>query len=176
MNGKKVSPAAIVIVAAGAVALIASFLAFYKYSYGGAPAALSQAEINAARAAGITLPGSLGGGSTSYSAWSNNGFLLFPLAILPALFGVIMALQVGLTNFANVKLPDRVLGFDWTQIHLLLAIQSALLMLCYLLVDKSGLSYGVGFWLMLVASIGLVVGAVMLAREPATATGPAPAT
>jgi hypothetical protein len=173
MNGKKLSPAAIVILVAGALALIASFLAFYKYSFGGT--GLSQAEIDAARAAGITLPGNIGGGSTSYSAWSTSGFLLFPLAILPALFGLIMALQVALTNFANVKLPERVLGFDWTQIHLLLGIQALLLMLCYLAVDKAGLSYGIGFWLMFLASIGLVVGAVMLAREPATATGPATA-
>jgi hypothetical protein len=165
MNDKKLSPAGIVIVVAGAVALIASFLAFYKYSYGGV--ALSQADRNAARAAGINIPG---GSSQSYSAWSNSGFLLFPLAILPALLGVIMALQVALTTFADVKLPERVLGFDWKQIHLVFGIQAALLMLAYLLVDKGGASYGIGFWLMLLASIGLVVGAVMLSREPAAAT------
>jgi hypothetical protein len=174
MNGKKLSPAAIVILVAGVVALVASFLAFYKYSYG--RVALTQAEIDAAHAAGLTLPGNVVGGSTSYSAWSNNGFgLLFPLAILPALFGLIMALQVGLTNFANVTLPERVLGFEWPQIHLLLAAQALLLMLCYLAVDNGSASYGIGFWLMFLASIGLVVGAVMLAREPAAAAGPAPA-
>jgi hypothetical protein len=173
MNGKKLSPAAIVILAAGVVALVASFLAFYKYSYGGV--GLSQAEIDAARAAGLTLPSNVGGGSTSYSAWSNSGFGLFPLAIVPALFGLIMALQVGLTNFANVTLPERVLGFEWPQIHLLLAAQALLLMLCYLAVDNGSASYGIGFWLMFLASIGLVVGAVMLAREPAAAAGPAPA-
>jgi hypothetical protein len=170
MNDKKLSPAAIVIMAAGAVALLASFLAFYKYSYSGI--AITQAERNAALAAHITLPGS---SSTSYSAWSNSGFLLFPLATLPALLGLIMALQVALTTFAGVKLPERVLGFDWTQIHLICGAQAALLMLCFLVKDKVGASYGIGFWLMLLASFGLVAGAVMLAREPAAATGPATA-
>ena len=163
MNGKKLSPASIVILAAGVVALIASFLTFYKYSYG---SVLSQAQLDALRAGGIPVPG---GTSQSYSAWSNSGFLLFPLAILPALFGVLMAGQIALTTFADVKLPTRVLGFDWPQIHLLLGGQAALLMVCYLLVDKGSLSYGIGFWLTLLASIALVVGAVMLSREPAQA-------
>jgi hypothetical protein len=86
-----------------------------------------------------------------------------------------MALQVGVTTFADVRWPARVLGFDWLQIHLLCGAQAALLMLVYLLVNKSSASYGIGFWLMLLASIGLVVGAVMLSREPAPAAGPPPA-
>jgi hypothetical protein len=171
MNGKKPSPAGIVILAAGAVALIASFLAFYKYSYGGI--AISQADRNAARAAGISLPG--GGSSKSFSAWSSSGFGLFPLATLPALLGLVMALQVGLTTFADVKLPARVLGFDWLQIHLVLGVQAVVLMLAYLLVNKGPATYGIGYWLMFVASIGLVVGAVMLSREPAPAAGTNPA-
>jgi hypothetical protein len=173
MNGKKPSPAGIVIIAAGAVALVASFLAFYKYSFGGA--GLSSSQLNAYRAAGIPIPTGLGGGSKSYSAWSTSGFLLFPLAILPALLGLVMALHVGLTTFADMKLPARVLGFDWMQIHLVCGAQAVLLMLAYLLVNKGGASYGIGFWLMFVASIGLVVGAVMLSREPAPAAGTNPA-
>ena len=168
MNGKKLSPAAIVIMAAGVVALIASFLAFYKYSYGGS--AISAAERQAAKNLGIPLPG----GTDSYSAWSHQAPLLFPVSVLPALFGIVMALQIALTSFANVKLPEKVLGFTWKQIHLVLGAQAALMMLLYVIVDKRGASYGAGFWLMFLASIGLVVGAVMLTREAAPATGTAP--
>ena len=141
MNGKKLTPAGIVIVAGGVVILIASFLAFYSY------------------------------GSHSASAWSTS-FGLFPLATLPALLGLIMAVQVVLTTFADVSLPAKVVGFDWKQIHLLFGIQAALLMVCFLILDNSVLSFGIGFWLMLLASIALVVGAVMLSREPAAATPP----
>jgi hypothetical protein len=173
MNGKKPTPAGIVIIAAGAVALIASFLAFYKYSSGGI--GLSSSQLNAYRAAGIPIPSGAGGGSRSFSAWSNSGFLLFPLATLPALLGLVMALQVGLTTFTDVKLPARILGFDWLQIHLVCGAQALLLMLAYVLVNKGGATYGIGYWLMFIASIGLAVGAVMLSREPAPATGTNPA-
>jgi hypothetical protein len=156
MNGKKLSPAGIVIVAAGAIAFLASFFAFYKFS---TPT--------------IKFGSTTVGGSKSFSAWSQDAF--FPLSFLPALFGLLMALQVALTTFADVSLPDRVLGFDWKQIHLLLAIQAALLMLCFLVRDNSVLDFGFGFWLMLLASIALVVGAVMLSQEPAQTPGVPPA-
>jgi hypothetical protein len=166
VNGKKLSPAGIVIMVGGVVMLIGSFLAFYKYSLGSL--GISAADRAAARAVGVKLPE---GNSISWSAWTHNGAPLFPLTILPVLLGLIMALQVGLTNLANVRLPERVLGFDWKQIHLLCGAQAALLMVLYLIVNKEGASFGVGFWLMLLASIALVVGAVMLSREPAAAPG-----
>ena len=156
MNGKKLSPASIVILAGGAVIFLASFLAFYKY--------------NAPR---VTFGSVTIGGSTTWSAWSKGAS--FPLSILPALLGLIMALQVALTAFANVSLPSRVLGFDWTQIHLVLGIQAALLMLCFLVRDSSVLDFGVGFWFMLLASIALLVGAVMRTQESPSEAGAPPA-
>ena len=39
------------------------------------------------------------------SAW---GKYLFPIATLLPLYGVVMAAQIALTKFANVKLPDAV--------------------------------------------------------------------
>ena len=138
MNARKLGPAATVIVVAGAVMLVGSFLGFFTF------------------------------GSLSWSAWSSRGY--FPLATLPALLGVIMALQVVLTTFTDVSLPAEVLGFDWTQIHLVLGIQAALLMLCFLVLNHGVLGFGIGFWLMLLAAIALAVGAVMQSREPASAT------
>ena len=96
MDKVKLSTANIVILASGVVILIASFLPFNKLSYAGF--------------------------SKSYSAWSSH---LFLIATIPALLGVVMAVQVGIAGFASgVKLPDRVLGFTWTQIHLVLGFQT----------------------------------------------------
>jgi hypothetical protein len=141
VNQTKLSPANIVILAAGAVMLIASFLGFYKYS----------APIE--HIAGITI-----GGSTSYSAWSRGGFLI---ATLPALIGILMATQVALVAFANTNLPDKVLGLSWDQIHLVLGFQAALMMIAFLIRSKGGLDFGIGFWLMLLSGVALLVGAIM---------------
>lgn len=147
MNDKSPSPSALVIMIAGAVVLAGSFLAFYQapsFHYGGI---------------------SVGGGSRN--AWSSD--LFFPVTILPVLLGVVMAVQVALTTFADVSLPERVLGLTWDQLHLAFGAQATIMMLAFLVQDRSGLSIGIGFWLMLLASIGLLVGAVMRQREAAPA-------
>jgi hypothetical protein len=100
----------------------------------------------------------------STNAW---GRLLFPIATLMPIFGLVMAVQVAVTRFADVRFPDRVLSFTWPQIHLVLGSFAALLALCYLVVDRSGKSFGFGYWIMLAGCLGLVSGAVMLEREPA---------
>jgi hypothetical protein len=85
------------------------------------------------------------------------------------LFGVAMAAQVALTTFAtNVKVPEKIAGFDWNQIHLVLGAQSAIMMLAFLVQDIGLLERGIGYWLMLLASIALAVGAVLRVREPAS--------
>lgn len=133
MNKTKLSPANIVILAGGVVMLIGSFLNFYKL------------------------------GSFSSSAWGNaEGFGVFGIATVVVLCGVVMAAQVGLTTFAtNVNLPDKLLGLSWDQVHLALGFQAALMMLAFLIRSKGPLEYGIGFWLMLLAGIALLVGAIM---------------
>jgi hypothetical protein len=135
VNNPKLSPANIVILAGGVVMLIASFLGFYK----------------------LNLPALLGG-SRSYSAWSTGQFMI---ATLPALLGVVMALHVGLVAFASVNVPDKVLGLTWDQIHLALGFQVAIMMIAFLIRSKPYGSFGIGFWLMLIAGIALLVGAIM---------------
>jgi hypothetical protein len=138
VQNSKLTPANIVILAAGVVIFIASFLGFYKFA------------------------------GHSFSAWSTD-LWLFGVATLPVLFGVIMAAHVALTAFANVNLPDRVLGLSWDQIHVALGFQSTIMMLAFFVRDKSTLSFGIGFYLMLLAAIALLVGAVMRQREAAPA-------
>ena len=91
----KLSPANIVILAAGSVMLIGSFLDFYTYRR-----------------------------EASSNAWSGgDGFGIFGIATVVVLCGVVMAGQVGIASFAGgVSLPDQVLGLSWDQIHLALGI------------------------------------------------------
>ena len=146
MGDKQLSTSDIIILAAGAVMLIGSFLAFY----------------------------SVGSGkfSNDTSAWGSG---IFPLGWWPVLFGVLMALHVVLTKFANLKLPERILDFNWNQIHFVLAATSVLLMICFLLQKFPGgasVDKGIGFWLLLLGSIALVVGAVMRIQESPSTAGP----
>jgi hypothetical protein len=150
MDKVKLTPANIVILASGVVILIASFLAFYKID-------IPSFEV---------LGESVGGGDQTSNAWSSG---LFPVATLVAIYGVLMAVQVGL-RAANVQLPDHVAGFTWNQVHLVLGAQCVILMVAFLIQDSP--DKGIGFWLMLLASIGLLVGAVMRTREPAGETSP----
>jgi hypothetical protein len=149
MDKLKLSTANLVIVISGAVMLIASFLAFNKIS------------VPSITAGGITI----GGGSHSYSAWSTHFFLI---ATIPALIGVVMAVQVAVATFApQVKLPDAVLGFTWTQIHLVLGFQATIMMLAFL-IQSTGLDKGIGLFIMLIAAIGLLVGAILRMQENTT--------
>jgi hypothetical protein len=134
---RKLAPANIVILAAGVVMLVGSFLSFYTYSSSG--------------------------GTASFNAWSGAfGFGIFGIATVAVLCGVVMAAQVGVTTFANgVRVPDQVLGLSWDQVHLALGFQAALTMLAFLARSKGTLSFGLGFWFMLLAGIALLVGAIM---------------
>ena len=134
------SPANIVIIAAGVFMLIASFFSFYEFSVLGT--------------------------SADFTAWSSD--LFFPVSIIPVVFGVVMAAHAALSTFApQVKMPEKLFGFDWNQVHLALGAQAAIMMLAFLIQDRDPLDIGAGFWLMLLASIALAVGAVMRTREPA---------
>jgi hypothetical protein len=147
MDKLKISTANLMILIAGGVMLIASFLAFHK---------ISVPSINV----GGTH---LGGGSKSYNAWSTGHFLI---ATIPALLGTLMAVHVALETYApQVSLPDRVLGFTWTQVHLIFAVQATVMMFAFLIQDLSPLDRGIGMYLMLIAAIALLVGAVMRTQE-----------
>jgi hypothetical protein len=135
VNQTKLSPANIVILAGGGVMLIGSFLTFYKLL------------------------------SFSTTAWgSGEGFGVFGIATVIVLCGVVMGTQVALSAFAsNVNIPEKVLGLSWDQVHLALGFQAALMMLAFLIRSKGPLSFGIGFWFMLIAGIALLVGAIMRA-------------
>ena len=144
MDKLKVSTANLVILVAGAVMLIASFLDFQKLKY---------ASLHA-----------------SYSAWSSHFFLI---ATIPALIGLVMAAQVAIEGFApGVRLPDRLLGLSWTQIDLVLGFQATIMMLAFLIQDTGVLDKGIGLYLMLLAAIALLVGAVLRMQESRSGSAP----
>src|SRR4051794_1396940 len=139
MDKLKLSTANLVILISGVVILIASFLAFRTFD----------SDF----------------GSHSFNAWSNGSFII---ATIPALLGAVMALHVALEGFApQVNMPDSVLGFTWTQVHLVLAFQATIMMLAFLIEDTGALGKGIGLYLMLIAAIGLLVGAVLRMQEKA---------
>lgn len=109
---------------------------------------------------------------TGANAWES-GF--FPTYTLVGILGAAMAVVVALEAFAGTKLPRDVFGFTWPQIHLALGVYTALLSLSFLIVDKGGADMGIGFFLSLLASAGLVVGAVMLRNERPGGVRQAPA-
>jgi hypothetical protein len=144
---KQVKPSDIVIMASGAVAIIFSFLPWF------------------------TAPEGLG---SDINGWSTD--LTFPLGTYIPIIGLILGGHVALSRFANVSFPERILGFSWPQIHLVLAIFAGLLALGWLIIDSGGADKGIGLWLSVLAAIGLVVGAVLeyVEGESAVAPGAAP--
>ncbi len=101
-----------------------------------------------------------GSGKFGVSAWGSG---LFPIATLLPLYGLIMGLQIALTKFASVKLPDSVLGFTWEQIHLALGAMAALMAIGWLATNTGDKQ--IGQWFEILGGIALVVGAVLLQRE-----------
>jgi hypothetical protein len=142
---KKPTPGEIVIIAGGAVALVFSFLPFFKLDIGGL--------------------------SDDVSAWGSG---LFPVATLIPIFAAVAAVLVALKAFANFNYPaNGVLGFGWNSLLLALTFFSAVLALAYLLVDKGGYDLGIGFFLVFIGAIGSFVGAILLQNEARTgASGP----
>src|SRR4051794_15794843 len=104
-------------------------------------------------------------GDASLNAWDTG---LFPVATLTVLFAVAAAVLVALGVF-GVNVPDKIASFSRTQILLVCGAFATLQSLAYLLVDHLSADLGVGFWLMLLGSIAVLVGAIMMFREaPAT--------
>lgn len=134
----KVTSGEIVIMASGVVALVFSLLPW------------------------LSGTDPLTGASSDISAWGDG---LFPLASLVPLAAVIMAVQVALDRLAGASISRRVGDFSWEQIHFVLAVVALVIALCYLLVEKGVFNLAPGYWMDLLASVGLVVGAVMIRKE-----------
>jgi hypothetical protein len=121
------------------------------------------AELTIMIAGAVMLVGSFLTFAVSTSAWGTGWF---PIATLLPVYGVVMALHIGLTKFANVKLPDQVVGFTWEQIHLVLGVFAGFMAIGWLITDTG--DKGIGLWLEVLGGIALATGAVMMQRERQT--------
>jgi hypothetical protein len=102
------------------------------------------------------------------NAWDSG---MFPTYTWVGIFGLLAALAVILPKYANVNLPDRILGFTLNQVLLELTFIAALLVLSFLLVDKGGADMGIGFFLSLLGAGAAVAGAWMIQNEVRPAGG-----
>jgi hypothetical protein len=139
---KNPTPGEITVMAGGAVALIFSFFDFYT--------------SDSVTVAGRTFEGA------SATVWSNG---LFPVATLMVLFAVIAGALVAVGRFSGTGLRTLPMGFSWEQLYFILGLVATIYAIAYLIVDKGGLSFGVGFWFVLIGCIATLVGAALIARE-----------
>ena len=118
------------------------------------------AELTILIAGAVMLVGSFFDFAGPTNAW---GTYLFPLATLLPLYGTLMAVQIGLTKFANVTLPDEVLGFTWAKAQLVFGLLAGLMAVGWLATGIA--SKGIGYWLEVLGGIAISTGAVALRRE-----------
>ena len=117
----------------------------------------------------------IGGNGYGRSSWSSNS--LFPLGWLIALFSVLVAVQVALARFANMKTEPRIAGLTWLQVDLLFAFFAFVLVIAWLIVDIGSADRKIGYWGMAIGAIAVFVGVILMVREGAAAPGtPPPAT
>jgi hypothetical protein len=156
-NDTKLSTSDIITLAAGAVMLIAGFLAYWKFP--------GFSSVRFDPTTGRVVSG--GGSEITKNVF---GDYAFPLATFVWLFGILAAAHIALTKFANVDLPETVLDFTWNQIHLVLAVYCALVQV-FLLITSDLPDKGIGFWLLTLGAIALVVGAVLRMQESPDGSG-----
>ncbi|MBK9180450.1 MAG: hypothetical protein IPM45_12990 [Acidimicrobiales bacterium] len=141
----KLGPGSIVLLAAGALTVIASFLPWLGWGK--------------FRDAGVDID--------DFTAWSRG---MFPLTTLVAVYGVLAIVEVLMSTFGTRPLAPR-LGMGEVPLRLFLSVPALVMMLAFWFVDRevtgTGLSpsKGVGFWLSLLGTIGMVAGAVLTRND-----------
>ena len=94
-------------------------------------------------------------GGSSINAWDDQGAAF--ASTLPAILGLVMAVWIAL-EVAGVSLPEEVLTYNRAQLKGTWGIAAGGIMLSWLSTDPDK---GAGFWLMLIGSLAMAVGAVM---------------
>jgi hypothetical protein len=84
--------------------------------------------------------------------------------IFVAVIGLVIALGVALQQFANVDIPDRILGFDHNQVHLVLGFAAFLITFGNILLESVAIGVHLGW----IASAVIIAAAIMDMRAGAT--------
>jgi hypothetical protein len=135
---KKLTPGEITIAVSGVVLLIFSFFKWYDFS--------------------ISVLGHSVG--ASYNGWDDPAQLSSILAIL---IGVVMAGHVIATTLAGLSLPERLGSVGWGVFYVAGGVLSFLFLLLKFLDYNDGTKFG--FYISLLASLGLAVGGFLTAKE-----------
>lgn len=130
--GKKISVANLIMLAGGVVTLLFSFFDFFGVD----------SEF----------------GDVGFSAWSTDGMAF--VSTIPAILAIVMIAWV-VCELVGVNLPQNVLTFTPNQMKATWGIAAAGIMIAFLTVDAGGWDKQIGFWLMLLGSLAMGVGAVM---------------
>lgn len=128
-----------IILPAGIVMLIASFLKWYSVSVS---------------FLGEDL------GSVSRSGWQSPGALW---SILAVIIGLVMTGLVAAVRFANVKLPELPNGVTWGRLMLGLGVAALLFIVIKFINESSHMS--IGFYLGIIAAIALAAGGFLTFQE-----------
>lgn len=94
------------------------------------------------------------------SVWSK---YVFPLPALLPIYGLIMAVQIAVADVIRLKLPRRVAGFTWEQVHLVLGLMAGLMAVAWFVTDTG--KKPIGQWLLIAGGFALAIGAVRMQRE-----------
>jgi hypothetical protein len=89
------------------------------------------------------------------------------MVLLCIAIGVLVVLKA----FAGVKLPRQMLGFTFVQLNLIVSILVAVTLLTFFVLDTLA-DKGAGLIIMMLAAIGMVVGAFMQHSQSSSAYGP----
>ncbi len=89
------------------------------------------------------------------NAWDTDVFAF--ASTVPAILGLVAAVWIGL-EIAEIDLPDDVLTFNAAQLKVTWGISAAGIMLSWYGANEDK---AIGFWLMLLGSLAMAVGAVM---------------
>jgi hypothetical protein len=102
-----------------------------------------------------------GFGDFGANAWDTDFFGL--LGIVAALIGLVIGGSVAARQFGNMTMPGLPFGFTHAQLHIVLSLFAVIITIGFVIRGD----VGIGLWLSTLASIVMIVGAVMEANETA---------
>ena len=146
MKNSDIKPSTIMLIVGGAGLLISTFLNWGKIIELGARERIDT-ESNDEFIGLIRW--------SAVNGWETDRFGL--LGVFCALIGLVVGGGAALRQFGSISMPDKILGFNHQQLHLILGVGALLITI--------GLGFpgdvAIGLWIATLASIILLIGAVM---------------
>lgn len=99
-------------------------------------------------------------GTYSRNGWQSPGAIW---SILAVLLGVVLAAHVIVGKLANVDMPERLGSIGWGVMHLVGGVLALVFILLKIVNESSSMAFG--FYVGILAAIGLAVGGYLMAKE-----------